>query len=295
MRLGRLGPDGRRSDKGSENASAGLCAVILRAANLVTFFSFFVVGLSQQTSRAEDLDFSSYSRAVEFCRGNVKRPMALDFDKRVLCFDGVISPDLDVSLANDLTDGGLFVVRSLGGDRTVAVKLAEVLRERHAVVVVSDYCLSACASYLLVASTTAFVLRDTLVAWQYPIGTYGCPSFVDAKDGGPKRLEGGACPDAPAEYQSGYKYYKQLDDWFYSTRTIDTEFEDPPESVIVRRILRSKFEGIGTYPPNLLWTWNPRYYASAIKTKIIYETYPQSQDEVDAMAARLQVRVIYDP
>jgi len=33
-----------------------------------------------------------------------------------------------------------------------------------------------------------------------------------------------------------------------------------------------------------LWTWNPRYFPSKIKTKITYEAYPQSQDEVDVLA-----------
>jgi hypothetical protein len=221
--------------------------------------------------------------------------MALDLDKRVLCFDGRILPEQDLSLANGLREGGLFVVRSFGGEGLSAIKLAEVLRERHATVVVYDYCLSACASYLLVASTATFVLKNTLVAWHHPIGEYLCPSLEQAKDDGPKRLEKNACSDAPPEHQDGYRYYKQLDEWFYRTRVVAHPFETPPESVIVRRILRNKFGERGTYPPNLLWTWNPRYYTSKIKTKVVYEAYPQSQDEVDAMASRIQVRVIYDP
>ena len=43
-------------------------------------------------SRAQQPDFSDYARAAEYCRGDVKRPMALDFDGRILCFDGEISP-----------------------------------------------------------------------------------------------------------------------------------------------------------------------------------------------------------
>ena len=55
------------------------------------------------------------------------------------------------------------------------------------------------------------------------------------------------------------------------------------------------FEGTGTNP-NVLWTWHPRYYAGSIKTKIVYEAYPASQDEVDAMASKLGLpRVLYDP
>jgi hypothetical protein len=139
------------------------------------------------------------------------------------------------------------------------------------------------------------VVKDTLVAWHHGVSEYGCPSLIEAKDGGPKRLEKLTCPDAPSKYQGAYENLKKLDDWYYAERAVDPLFEKPPESIIVRRILRSKFEGTGTYPGDLMWTWNPRYYASHIKTKIIYEDYPKSQDEVDAMAARLQVRVIYDP
>jgi len=33
-----------------------------------------------------------------------------------------------------------------------------------------------------------------------------------------------------------------------------------------------------------------------VKTKIVYEAYPTSQDEVDAMVAKLHLgRIIYDP
>ncbi|WP_315739073.1 hypothetical protein [Bradyrhizobium sp. SZCCHNR1093] len=42
-------------------------------------------------------------------------------------------------------------------------------------------------------------------------------------------------------------------------------------------------------------TVNPRYHVF-FKTKIIYESYPESQDEVDALAARHRLgRVIHDP
>ena len=75
----------------------------------------------------------------------------------------------------------------------------------------------------------------------------------------------------------------------------DPDFEMPSESVIVRRPCGAFFEETGLYPVDLLWTWNPRYYAVTIKTKVTYE-YPESQDDVDAMAAKLSLRhVIYDP
>ena len=64
---------------------------------------------------------------------------------------------------------------------------------------------------------------------------------------------------------------------------------------MIRRILKSMFEGTGTNP-NVLWTWHPRYYAGSIKTRIVYEAYPESQTEIDVMASKLGLpRVIYDP
>jgi len=271
--------------------------LILRIRNFVVLCVAALAGSGAANSLAEvsEPERGIYARAVEHCRGNGKRPMALDLDKRVLCFDGQLFPELDVSLVDRLEDSGLAVVRSFGGDQLSAIRLADALRERHATVVVYDYCLSACASFLLVASTKAYVLKNTLVAWHSPTGAYLCPSLEQAKDGGPRRLEKSTCPDAPADYRSVYEYAKALDKWFYKTRAVAPPFENPPQSVIVRWILQNKFGERGEYPSNLLWTWNPRYYASKIKTKIIYEAYPQSQDEVDALAKWLQVRVIYDP
>jgi hypothetical protein len=222
--------------------------------------------------------------------------MALDLDKRILCFDGKILPGQDVSLAKGLEEKGLFVVRSPGGDVVTAIALADLLRDRRATVVVYDYCLLACASYLLFASEETFVQRDSLVAWHYSDDPPWCPSLVEPKDDGPKRLEVEPCSDAPPEYQSGYKEFRDLSRKFYAARIVDPLIEWPPESFLMRKILRNKFEGTGRFP-DVFWTWNPRYYASAIKTKVVYEAYPKNQDEVDTIAARLRFlyRVIYDP
>ena len=246
-------------------------------------------------AEVSDAEIRSFYGAIEICKGMTKRPMALDLDKRVLCFDGQILPELDVSVADRLEDGGLFVMRSGGGDALSAVRLAEALRKRHATVVVYDYCFSACASYLLVASTTAFVRKNTLVAWHHPVSPYLCPSVEQARSSGARRLAKHTCSEAPEGFRRAYEYNKELDAWFFHTRAVVTPFDNPPQSIIVRRNLLSRFGERGEYPSNLFWTWNPRYYPSKIKTKITYEAYPQSQDEVDVLASWLYVRVIYDP
>jgi hypothetical protein len=241
-----------------------------------------------------ELEVRSFYRGIAICQKMTKRPMALDLDNRVLCLDGDIPYERDILLAERLQQGGLFVVRSTGITSTGIMKLADVLRERRAKVVVYDFCLSTCASYLLFASETAFVRRNTIVAWHHATDVHRCSYWVEAKDGGPKRLEMMPCADAGPGYRASYEDYKQSSERFYSERAVVLPFESPPESAAVRRILWDKFGETGSIPPDLLWTWNPRYYADAIRTKVTYEACP-SQDEVDAMASWLKVPVIYDP
>lgn len=286
-----------RSRERHRQASVSFRSFVRRIANFAILCVLAFVCWGTEISRAQvsDAEKASYADALAYCRGDVPRPWALRSDKRVLCFDGLIFPRQNDSLANGLEEDGHFVVRSPGGDIPTAIALADLLRDRRATVVVYDYCLSACASYLLFASTKTFVLRDSLVAWHYTVDPFWCPSLVLTKDDGPKRLEKSPCPDAPLEIQDGDKSRRYLNYKFYRGRTVDPLFDDPPESFTIRKILRGMFEGTGRYP-DVFWTWNPRHYASTIKTKIVYEAYPESQAEVDAMASKLDLpRVIYDP
>lgn len=294
-RFGRRRCDGARRGERPQEAAIGFRSLVFRRANLVSLCALALVCWGTEMSRAQQPDFSAYARAVEYCRAVVKRPMALDLDRRVLCFDGVISFGPEFSLAGALEPNGLFVVRSPGGDSTTAVALANFLRDQRATVVVYDYCFSACASFLLIASDEAFVMKDTLVAWHHTTWPF-CPSLEVAKDGGPKRLEKPPCSDTPLEYKRSYRKAENMIGEFYATRVVDPLFEQPPESFTIRRILRNMFEGTGRYP-NVVWTWNPRYQASTLKTKIVYEAYPKSQDEVDAIVKRwdFQFHVLYDP
>ena len=248
-----------------------------------------------ETARAQQADIAIYKRAVDYCRGVTKRPMALDLDGRVLCFDGDIWPGSDFSPASGLESGGLFVVRSRGGDAFLAMYMANFVRDRRATVVVYDYCFSACANYLLVASDETFVLGGTLVAWHHtslPL----CAILKNAKDGGPKRLEKDACSEVSERYQTGHREYEERTKEFYASRVVDPLFEHPPESSSIRRRLRNMFEGNGAYP-DVMWTWNPRYLTRTFKAKIVYEAYPSSQIEVDAQLSMLgfRYRILHDP
>ncbi len=290
----RRAEDAPRGDK-HKDVATGFLTFISRLANRAALCALVVAGLGPAPTCAEATDFGVYARAVEFCRGTVKRPMALDLDKRVLCFDGEILQNQDISPVNGLVENGLFVVRSVGGESRTAMVLADLLRDRHATVIVYDYCFSACASYLLVASAEAFVLKDSLVAWHNTMAPL-CPSLEVSKDGGPRRLEKLPCSDSPLEYQRGWDGVLRRIEQFFKARAVDPPLEWPPESFTIRKILRSLFEETGTYP-EVLWTWNPRYHASTLKTRIVYEAYPNSQDEVNVMASKLspRLRILYDP
>src|ERR1700753_1131203 len=86
--------------------------------------------MMMDATRAEETDFGPYRAAAEYCAGEVARPLALSSDQRILCFDGLLSADQDLSLVNELRGGGLFVVRSYGGDDVAMMKLADRLRDR---------------------------------------------------------------------------------------------------------------------------------------------------------------------
>jgi hypothetical protein len=260
----------------------------------VLFLVCLNLGIGYSQERA--FDKAAYTRAVEYCRGGVTRPIALSDDKRILCFDGWITLGQDISPVEGLEENGLFVVRSFGGSIATAIALADLLRERHATVLIYDYCNSACASYLFIASDQTLVLKDSIVAWHH--GRSGLPDCSGMKlsgDSGPKRLQKSPCPGVPLEQQARYRQVQSLHDRFYAEWTVDPKFEFPPQSFHVRKILKSMLDGTGVYP-DVAWMWNPRYYRNVLKTKISYEAYPESQTEVDEIVARFHFRrVIHDP
>ena len=265
---------------------------------LASLSGLFLVCLNLRIGYAQEpaSDKAAYARAVEYCRGSVTRPIALSDDKRTLCFDGWITPNQDISLVEGLAENGLFIVRSFGGAIATAIALANLLRDKHAVVVVYDYCNSACAGYLFIASAQTYVVRDTIVAWHpWVSGLPDCSQMKVSDDGGPKSLEKWPCPDVPLEQQAGYQQVRALHEKFYTERTVDRKFKFPPQSFHVRKVLKNMLDGTGTYP-DVAWMWNPRFYKNVLKTKVSYEAYPESQDEVDEIAARFHFRrMIFDP
>lgn len=248
------------------------------------------------SSAQEDSGRESFYRAVEYCRGNVSRPIALSADRHVLCIDGAIAKDTDISLARSLKEGGLAVVRGSGGNDATIIALSDLIDARRATVVVHDYCLSACAAFFLIASQQTFVVKDTLVAWRFPerddAGRPPCISLRPPPGGGPKKWRSVPCRDDSSEARADRATQQR----FFRERAVSPFFEAPPDSLHVRRIIASWFAETGGYR-NVAWTIHPRFYPSLFKTKIIVESYPQDQDEVDEMVSRLHLgaKVIHDP
>lgn len=269
-----------------------------RTAHRATVLAFLLICLFGEGARAQVADgaTANYADALAFCAGSVIRPLTLRDDKKVLCLDGLLFHKVEVSPAMDLVQGGYFVVRGLGGDVAAMIRLAEILEVKNATVVVRDYCFAACSSFLLIASAEAIVPKNALVAWaNLRRGLNDCFRFLETNNRSAPRFVATDC-SSPLRPPHGDPLLG-LKASFYKRRMLSREFEDPPESVAVRRILKRRFDETGSYPREMFWTWNPRYYASMLRTKVTYENYPQSQDEIDALRAQLQLDypVIFDP
>jgi hypothetical protein len=268
---------------------------------LLPFFAFTSLVLLGGPSSAEEKSFDrdASSQAADYCRGVAVRPIALSDDRAILCLDGRLEKDTDLSPAARLKEGGLFVVRSSGGDIASAISLSNLVYGRHATVVVYDQCLSSCANYLLIGADRAYVLKGSLVAWDYESSDPAFPScsrFAMAKmrDGG-YRLQRGSCRPLSTD-ETSWRTVLSAQTAFYRKRMVDPYFEPPPDNLYLRKVVKSLYPDTSAYH-HVGWTLHPRYLARLFKTTIVYESYPEDQAEVDTMVARLRLdmRVIYDP
>jgi hypothetical protein len=261
---------------------------------LACFFALLSALLNCGVGKAGDASGNStYDDAVAYCRGNVTRPIALSDDRNILCFDGEVVIGMDLSLVEKLKENGLFVVRSRGGTGKTAIEISNALDAKHATVIPYDYCLSACATFFFMASRT-YVHAKTIVAFHFPNLTPlpDCARIEPIRGSEDKRLVAWPCPNYD---NSRIQYLLEMEGRFYEKRVIDRQYGSPPQSVHMRKYLRSLYEQTARLP-EALWMWNPRFYQSALKTEISYEGYPASQDEVDALAAKFNLgRIIFDP
>jgi hypothetical protein len=221
------------------------------------------------------------AKAVDLCSRSApngkEQAGHLSEDRSILCFDGAIDSYLDLTPVLRLKNEGTAVVRSVGGSGPMAMTIADVLWEKNATVVVRNYCLSACANALFVASQQTYVLAYTVVAWH----------------GGP-----GDCSDKTA-VAALKRIYRECNDYgrsFYTKRGLGRDHMIAPPTKQTRD--RFYFAIGETYEKrSVFWMWHPANHRSYFKDRVTYEAYPDSQIAVDAifMGRHFRtIRVIYD-
>ncbi|MGC2777660.1 MAG: hypothetical protein WA418_18695 [Bradyrhizobium sp.] len=238
-------------------------------------------------------DVEAYHRAVDYCRSDVPRPTAISPDRTIACFSGPEGVDVDASVVSQIADNGLFVVRGFGGKSQSAMSVSELLRSRNATVVVFDTCVFSCADYYFVASARTYVVRGTIVQWQHVL-EHCHVTFRVPRDSSIPKLWRAECPKGK-EWSLAYATDSPVLLRFYQDRVIDPFFLPLPDSEYVRKRLKWLYDQTGRFP-GIGWMLSPASLKRIFKADIIYEAYPQSQDEATALVNRFGARdVIYDP
>jgi hypothetical protein len=140
---------------------------VLGASVLLIFASRAVSGTAQ-------ISEGFIRSSVDFCRGYPPAPpsepslsLHMSDDKTILCYGGIYA-DQDLSVMHELSNGGIFVIRSRGGIPASAIKIANILESKMATVVIRDYCMSACAGFIYIATVRTYVVGNSVVAWHAP-------------------------------------------------------------------------------------------------------------------------------
>lgn len=225
-------------------------------------------------------------RAARYC-AHYENSVELSDDGAILCFDGPIGAELPMERIEKLHDHGIFVIRSPGGYAPQAMQMAEALLEKGATVVIHDYCLSACANYILVATGKTYVLKSSVVAWHGGLKGANCDRFLREED------------------QSLFHFYIEshckditLQTLFFQKRGIQNRYIFSPQTTYTRMMVNTAAKTRGRRS-DIFWMWNPQNYGDHFKDRVVYEQYPVSQFEVDRIMNRFHLgtpgQVIYDP
>lgn len=254
--------------------------------------TIFVIACVLQAAHAASVDFST---AVAYCRDR-RGLVQLSDDQTLLCFDSQIFKDQDDAPFRAMKQHGLFVVRSTGGYVSTAIRLANILREKEAVIVVYDYCLSACANFFLIASFETYVVKKTVVAW-HGTGTRTRCTVQGMEVTTRGRVQRYAFPNGkvPPDLAETCDTARLLDAFFQQRSVSDTHFYEPQPLDIRKRFYLSI--GQGAQGKSIFWMWHPSNYRDYFKIPITYEAYPNSQEEVDQILVETGLRgqVFYDP
>jgi hypothetical protein len=250
-----------------------------------------IVSVPQTVRSAPDTHSrdAAISQAVEYCSDRMAPTSpqywyrrdaihSLNEDRTVLCFDGRISDDVDFTPFRQLQARGILVVRSVDGNDHVAMAIADLLWDKDITVVIRDFCLSACAQAIAIASNRTIVLGNSLVAWREPAS--GCQSEVD-------RLL--------ARTPSFCYSPAQIDDFFRRRNISGLHAISPPT-----RYTKDRVGMIRGYTPDkrsVLWMWHPKNHRDYFFGRLVYESYPEHQESADAIIRRfgLHVRIVHDP
>ena len=239
-------------------------------------------------------DPGAFHRAVDYCRGDVPQPTAISPDRTIVCFSEQTDLDVDVSTVSQIAQNGLFVVRGGGGKRETAMNVSDLLRDRNATVVVFDLCVHHCAEYYFVASARTYVVKNTIVVWQHFLSDCQV-TFREPHDSSVPKLWRADCPNGK-EWRLAFASDAPVFGRFYQDRVVDQyHFQPLPDSEYIRKRLKRLYDQTGRFP-EIGWMLSPTSLRRLFKADIIYEAYPQSQEEATALANRFGARdVIYDP
>jgi len=222
--------------------------------------------------------------------------VSLKKDGTILCFDGSISAGQSPKLFHELKQDGFFVMRSPGGYAYPSMLLANILREKNATVIVYDYCLSACANYFLIAASKTYVRKDTIVAWHGGPPKYDCNWLgLDEMRKRFRRSYDLAEDDATKQADEFCKTV-DLAATFFKERGIDDRHIHSPQTAYTYKMVRMATSQ-RMDKRSIFWMWNPKNQGDYFKSRVIYESYPTSQDHVEDILNRLRLplQVYYDP
>ena len=220
----------------------------------------------------------------------------LSKDRTILCFDGQIRADQDPKLFHELKQDGFLVMRSPGGYGYPSMLLANILREKNATVIVYDYCLSACANYFLIAGSKTYVRRDTIVAWHGGTPKYDCNWLGPDEMRKRFRRWYDLAEDDAAKQADEFCKTADLAAAFFKERGIDDRHIYSPQTAYTYKMVHmAKSQRMDKR--SIFWMWNPKNQGDYFKSRVIYESYPTSQDHVEEILRRLRIplQVYYDP
>ena len=196
-------------------------------------------------------------------------------DFSTLCFDGAILTDEDIGIVDRLRQDGFFVVRSSGGRASLAIRLSDKLREKNARVIVYDFCLSACANYVLIASHKTYVTRGAIVAWHGGPSDVSCNAAFRAalRERYRERLRSPQQADADCET---LRSRGQRSREFFKRRAIDGRHTYDPQTAYTKRYV-DLFRRGGLYERDVFWMWNPKNHRGHFGSVVEYESYPAAR------------------